>query len=99
MQDRRLRSFESTERPQDFGAHFRVLAHQIELFPVQAPRFVQYAVRNGDLPQIVQQAAEADPLECLFVHAHPSRDTDRPVRDSMQVAFRVLVARLDRTGE
>jgi len=75
-------ALESAERPQ-ISAPTSGCGHQIELLPVQRPRFVQHAVRDGDLPQIVQSRRDglprAPPRPC-----HPSRDTDRPVSDTMQ---------------
>ena len=56
-------------------------SHERKLGPIERAGLEENAVRNRDFAQVVEQAAQADSLECLFVHAHPSRDTDRPVRD------------------
>ena len=75
----------------DVRADHRVGVHDRALFPRQAVRLVQHAVRNADLPDVVEQPTPLQGLELLLGQPHHAPDVHRDQLDPLAVAGRPVV--------
>ena len=95
----RPRAVEQVERLEQLVADLRVRLDDPPLLVVEGARLEQDAVRDADLPDVVEDRAEADRLDVLRCDAEVIRDADRQRRKPFAVAVQVRVARLDRVRE
>ena len=84
----------------DVGQHAhalgRVAPHEGELLVRQLPGLVQHLARDHDLPDIVQEGANAEPEQRLRIESTHFGDEAGEIRDALTMALRVPVDRFDR---
>ena len=76
-----------------------VSAHRGGLVGVQRSGLAKDPVRDADLPDVVQQTGQPDPLEPIGVEAELLADQHTQLRDGLAVVPCSLVLRVDRAGE
>jgi hypothetical protein len=95
--DRALR--EELERRDNLSAEDRMAAHHGPLLVAERTGLAQHALRDPDLPQIVQQAGLRDDIGGRGRDAGRERDPPRERRDALGVPPRVDVLGLERVGQ
>ena len=76
-----------------------VSAHRGGLVGVQRTGLAKNPVRDADLPDVVQETGQPDPLEPIGVEAELLADQHTQLRDGLAVVARSLVLGVDRPGE
>jgi hypothetical protein len=93
--DRQLRG-QLRHRGDDVRADHRVRVHDRALFARQEARLVEDAVRNADLPDVVEQPAPFQGLELLLGPSHHAPDVDRDLLDPLAVSRRPVATCVNR---
>ena len=95
----RPRAGEEVERFEQLVADLRVRLDDPPLLVVERAGLEEHAVRDADLPDVVEDRTEANGLDVLRCDAEVLRDADRERREPFAVTVQVRVARLDRVRE
>jgi hypothetical protein len=85
---------EPVDRSEDLLTERRVLPDDLELVVRQRARLLQDLGGDPDLPDVVEERSELEPLQRLAVEPQLAADEQRHVGDPARVRRRVLVARL-----
>ena len=97
--DDRHRIVQAAEVGHDVGAVGRMPFDRVVLVLVEPRRLRENAVRDGDLPDVVEEAAESNRVEPVARQAQLFRDRKRDALHACRVAGRVGVLRVDRRIE
>jgi len=72
-----------------------MLAHHPRFVRIEMPAFEEHGIRDGDFPDVVQEAAALQRREIAFVEVERFAEPRRVVRQALAVAVGARVARFD----